>query len=310
MPEFTGDYGLIIGEDNQIQIDSTHRVLPVCHFGKLFMPGTPVPPGMYNYWGPLPSFEESDWPYGNRPDYLPDRAWAGFPQASESIPCTDIKAMAIRPNSTRYSAFKPRRGVYHPNMGASSWAVPYEDGGFLDACIISEGPYDIVHTDPYLYYDHPEPVEYVAYSYDPYDNPPKRYGLEIYNGDGDVVFNSGVNFLKIKEVKLVDISNSYYYIYGGENWITIGFTPVTVTHDTMNPYYLMTICGELLQGSQKVYSNSLWVRNYFTLGIKKISSTSCSIGWIRYYYGGSNSVSPYPNFAMHPSHISLAMCTL
>ena len=35
-----------------------------------------------------------------------------------------------------------------------------------------------------------------------------------------------------------------------------------------------------------------------------------AFSWIRYYYGGSNSVSPYNNYALHPSHISLAMCTL
>ena len=225
---------------------------------------------------------------------------------SESIPCTDIKAMAIRPNSTYYSAFKPKRGLYHPEMADAMWDIPYEDGGFLDACIISEGPYDLF-SYPFLY---PETVEYIAYSYDPLQNPPKGFGLEIYDDEGDVVFNSGVNFLKIREVKLVDISDSYYYIYGGQGWMTIGFNPVTVTHDTVNPYYLMTICGERLQGSQKVWSNSLWVRNYFTLGIKRISSTSCSIGWIRYYYGGSNSVSPYNNYALHPSHVSLAMCAL
>lgn len=305
MPEFSGDYGLILGEDNQIQINSTHRVLPVCHFGKAFSQGYPTPPDTQWNWGPLPSFEEGDWPYGNEPQYLPDRAWACFPQLSQSIPCTDIKAIAIRPNTTYYSGFKPKRGLYHPAMDDALWTMPYEGRGFLDSCIISEGPYDISTYPP----QYPDPVEYIAYSYDPYDNPPKGFGLEIFNGEGEVVFNSGVPFLKIREVKLVDISDSYYYIYGGD-WMTIGFNPVTVTHNTVNPYYLMTICGEWLQGSQKVWSNALWVRNYFTLGIKRISSTSCSIGWIRYYYGGSNSTSPYNNYALHPSHISLAMCTL
>lgn len=307
MPEFDGDYGLIIGEDNQIQIDSKHKLLPVCHVGKAFYQGTLLIFDPQGHWGPLPSFEEKDWPYGNTPDYLPDRAWAYFPQLNESVACSDIKAIAIRPNTTYYSAFKPKRGLYHPRVSDLTWDAPYEGAGYLDTCIVSEGPYHVTQWPDPL--QSPASVEYIAYSYEPLQNPPKGYGLEIYNDDGDVVFNSGVNTLKIREVKLVDISNSYYYIYGGSEWRTIGFNPITVTHDTPNPFYLMPIAGELLRGCQKVWSSSYWVRTQFTLGIKKLSSTSFSLSWIRVWYGDPRT-SMYNNYAMHPSHVSIAICTL
>lgn len=94
------------------------------------------------------------------------------------------------------------------------------------------------------------------------------YGLLVYNPSGELVFNSDgkpFNIVSVHEVTLA--------------------TPPTgiqdVSHGAVNPFYILTPRGYGVRSEEATGppAAELYVKRAYTVGIKKLSSTSVRVGW-------------------------------
>ena len=97
----------------------------------------------------------------------------------------------------------------------------------------------------------------------------ETYGLRIYNPGGNLVFDSGKRYFKVRSVHTFSVENPSGTVY----------PYVDISHpDTSNPFYILTpgsfffLCWETVQG----YRVALGM-----MGLKKLSATSVRVGWFR-----------------------------
>jgi hypothetical protein len=129
-------------------------------------------------------------------------------------------------------------------------------------------------------------------------NPAKSgdaYGMRVYDGSANLVFDNGLSYFKIASVHSVNISGA-----PNSNPPT---NYVDITHDAVNPYYILSPQGFWVLtsggGSQK---GILW----WKIGLKKLSSTSVRISWFLFASGVTNT--PL-NQGLNPS-MKLIVCSI
>ena len=89
------------------------------------------------------------------------------------------------------------------------------------------------------------------------------YALRIYNPGGDLCFDSGKSYLKIKQIELISISPTGY---------------TDISHSSYsNPYYIFT--GSSFWHNVVDGGDGNDYTRFYTIGIKKLSSTSVRVGW-------------------------------
>jgi len=97
----------------------------------------------------------------------------------------------------------------------------------------------------------------------------ETYGLRIYNPGGNLVFDSGKRYFKVRSVHTFSVENPSGTVY----------PYVDISHpDTSNPFYILTPgsfffrCWETAQGYRVAIG---------MIGLKKLSATSVRVGWFR-----------------------------
>ncbi len=144
-------------------------------------------------------------------------------------------------------------------------------------------------------------IEYAVYSPDVNDiHALPTWGLVTYNEDGDVVFNSDVNYLKIVDIKDIDRSTLL-------NWGS-----VTINHDVKNPFYIIPNNwgggGYAAPGPGGGGTGAL----YRSIGVRKLSETSAKIEW--FYVWNTPPVMGFGyklnDFFNVPNPFRVAICTL
>jgi len=95
------------------------------------------------------------------------------------------------------------------------------------------------------------------------------YGLLVYNSGGNLVFDSGKKYLKIRQISSASLSNPSAWSYPSSD----------VSHTSYSdPYYVLSPnCGFWYLSAQ--INPSQWRFQYLKIGLKKLNSTSVRVGW-------------------------------
>lgn len=277
----TDDYGLVIGNHNNIQISSNYRNLPVWYSGTASGIGS-------SGWSPLVSYEPENWKYGIEPPHK-HRGWIHYPGLSD-----DALAIAFRPGYSWYVTSRIGHGIHNPEIGYKY--EPY---------LLCEGPFNKTVA--------PDSVEYVVYSYKAYDNiQTNQYGLEFRNAQNEISFHSDVNHLKIREMKSFTPSSLAAVDYGGDSGYSVFFYSQTISHATENPYYILPYIGSHVLLSVKVTPDmDYWCYSTAVIGLKKISATSCRVSFFIYSMRNYASLGGFDAWIHAYSHpLYIAICTL
>jgi len=108
--------------------------------------------------------------------------------------------------------------------------------------------------------------------------PKPNYGMMVYDGLGNVIYNSDCKVLKINEILEVNINS----------------LPITLSHNAQNPYYIVPYMTKIWH-SEGHYNPKVGLVEYnlkqYAIGIKKLSSTQISVSW--FYYGLRLFETPY-----------------
>jgi len=166
-----------------------------------------------------------------------------------------VPLVAIRPSATRYVAIKG----YH------------KTGSNFDAFL--------VHSEY-----HPWPFSAIDIDWKSYrenrNASGEDYGLLVYNASGELCFDNGLDYLKIREVHSITLNSPIY-----NNYLALVLDKKTITHSNYsNPYYILsrsTYWTITDPGGPPPYNLAL-----LTIGVKKVSSTSVSVGWFITHTGG------------------------
>jgi len=169
-----------------------------------------------------------------------------------------VPLIAIRPPTDRYAAVK----CYHKTSSNFDAFLVHPE---LDAW-----PYSAMYIDWKSYRENR-----VASGED--------YGLLVYNSDGDLCFDSGKSYLKIREVHSVTLDDP----------TLDGYDPVldseVITHSSYsNPYYILSRNSYWELGFGPTGSTPPYFAMLFSIGVKKVSSTSVNVGWFQVYGAGYN----------------------
>lgn len=100
-----------------------------------------------------------------------------------------------------------------------------------------------------------------------------NYGMMIYDASGNVIYNSDCKILKISEIFEVNINS----------------LPVTITHNSVDPYYIVPYMTKMWHSAGHFNPNIGLIEyylDYYTVGIKKLSSTQISVNWFIYVDDG------------------------
>ena len=168
-----------------------------------------------------------------------------------------VPLVAIRPSATRYVAIKG----YH------------KTGSNFDAFL--------VHSEY-----HPWPFSAIDIDWKSYrenrNASGEDYGLLVYNASGELCFDNGLDYLKIREVHSITLNSPIY-----NNYLALVLDKKTITHSNYsNPYYILsrsTYWTITDPGGSGPPPHSIAM---LTVGVKKVSSTSVSVGWFITHTGG------------------------
>ena len=166
-----------------------------------------------------------------------------------------VPLVAIRPSATRYVAIKG----YH------------KTGSNFDAFL--------VHSEY-----HPWPFSAIDIDWKSYrenrNASGEDYGLLVYNASGELCFDNGLDYLKIREVHSITLNSPIY-----NNYLALVLDKKTITHSNYsNPYYILS------RSTYWTITDPCYPPPYnlalLTIGVKKVSSTSVSVGWFITHTGG------------------------
>lgn len=192
----------------------------------------------------------------------------------------NIIATAVKPNYNAFVACATGSSTYFPGGGLiQSGRDPL--GGITEA---SAGP-----------------IEYAAYSPDVNQiHGIPSWGLVTYNENGEIVFNSDIRYIKIRNI--IDINRS----------AILNFEDITIEHDELNPFYIVPhgYC-ETWEYSPGPGGGGVGIVIRL-LGAKKIDNYRVKIGWFVSQrsgpvYGGSFFAPPV--FRV-PDPLRIAVCVL
>lgn len=274
-----GEYGLFIGNYNNIQIDSRYRNLPIYYQGQASgLTGD-------SKWIPLISYEPENWQYGIEPPHK-HRGWVHYPGL---LDVADV--IAFKPGYSWYSTSRIGHGIIQDYIGQKY--EPY---------LLSEGPYNKSVA--------PDTVDYIVYSREAYNSASGSYGMVLRNANNEISFHSSLNYLKIREVKSF-IPTSLYSVNLDSDYL-VDFYSQVITHTTENPYYILPYIGMQIDFSIKVTPDmDYWCNASAVIGLKKVSATSCRVSFFIYRmanYAHLRRSSVYPYVISDPMYI--AICTL
>ena len=95
----------------------------------------------------------------------------------------------------------------------------------------------------------------------------ETYGLRVYNPGGNLVFDSGERYFKVRSVHTFNVEDP--------SWTTLPY--VDISHpDTSNPFYILS------PGSFCILTDVRpegYIADYGMIGLKKLSATSVRVGW-------------------------------
>jgi hypothetical protein len=274
------EYGLFIGNHNNIQIDSRYRNLPVFYKGQASGIGT-------SGWQPLTSYEPENWQYDIEPEYK-YRGWMHYTGLDDVA-----YAVAFKPGYSWHVSGRIGHGIYTPELNR-----------IYQPHLLCEGPYDKTVA--------PDTVDYVVYSPQAYNSvATDQYGLVLRNANNEISYHSSLNHLKIREIKSFIPSNLWSYNTSGDVRVTLH--PQTISHVTENPYYILPYIGMHINSCVKATPGGLdyWCYVRYVLGLRKVSATSCEVSFFEYHM--SNYAFLHPSVTV--SHVlntpvSIAICTL
>jgi len=105
----------------------------------------------------------------------------------------------------------------------------------------------------------------------------ENYGLLVCNSGGDLCFDSGKSYFKIHSVTTgIDLDSPPGGIGTAGDYQDITHSGIS------NPYYIVSPTAFWLVTAQVAANQTGWV--LWSIGIKKLSSTSVRIGWFFYAY--------------------------
>ena len=166
-----------------------------------------------------------------------------------------VPLIAIRPSTTRYVALKG----YH------------KTGSNFDAFLMHpeshDWPYSAIYIDWKSYRENRSASG-------------EDYGLLVYNASGGLCFDSGLEYLKIREVHSITLGDPHFDAYNN-----LVLDNETITHSNYsNPYYVLsrnTYWTITNPGPPPLFNVAL-----LTVGVKKVSSSSVRVGWFITHTGG------------------------
>jgi len=103
------------------------------------------------------------------------------------------------------------------------------------------------------------------------------YGMLVYNNDGDLCFDSGLNYFKVYSTHSISLD-----VPPDQPYVTPQYGDYQdVTHSGIsNPYYILSNRGQWFNAISNEIIGT--VEGMWTVGVKKLSSTSVRVGWILY----------------------------
>jgi len=140
-------------------------------------------------------------------------------------------------------------------------------------------------------------IEYALYSPDTNAHKPlPGWGLVTYGDRGEIVFNSGNKYLKIREI--VDVDRNTLVSAGS----------VQIEHETENPYYIVPRNIRIIS----YYISGNFGACFRTHGVRKLSSTTAEIKVFSLFgtgpvTGSPRGINPYIGI---PNPFRIAICTL
>lgn len=118
-------------------------------------------------------------------------------------------------------------------------------------------------------------IDYAGFSNKNAIVPSDAYGLLVKNASGEVCFSSEEEYFKI--VGIHNISNTWDYTNIGSQYIDI-----TVS-DATNNYFILTPINHVAYGAYLYSSPNYWWWIFYTLGLKKINSTTIRVEGLCYH---------------------------
>ena len=97
----------------------------------------------------------------------------------------------------------------------------------------------------------------------------ESYGLLVYNSSGELCFDSGKKYFRILAIETIDLAAP-----------SVDTGPYKdITHSGVSdPFYILTPLPYYISTSALSSPPNYWL-NFWTVGVKKLSSTSVRVGW-------------------------------
>lgn len=125
-----------------------------------------------------------------------------------------------------------------------------------------------------------------------------KYGIEVYNANGDVCFNSEANYLKVFTRLRIDLPglylpHFYYSTSEGSMYVEIEHAGIS------NPFYILSPCWSTVATVRREIIDNIGVHynRCLSLGLRKISSTKVRVSFFVWQ--------PYTwsNYWINPTHV-------
>jgi len=171
----------------------------------------------------------------------------------------DLTSFSATPNIPLV-AFRPNTDYYSVVYGISKSGANYN--GFYAT----------------TYYGQSTTIDWVVYT-ETLAASGESYGLKIYDDSSNIIFDAGNKYFRIAQVTTISLASIPTGAGGTGSTQTVNHAGIS------NPYYILTPIASTYT-ALPVYPYPPFlgeIRNWRT-GVKKLSSTSCSVGFFPYVY--------------------------
>jgi len=160
-----------------------------------------------------------------------------------------------------------------------------------------------------IFVSSPTTIEYAIYSPDAEGRTIPSWGLITYNENQEIVFNSGLRHLKIREI--IEVNRTPLVTWDNE-WFP-GPGTVTFNHNTPDPFYIIPNNYMFMSYQEFRKGRLFYGMCVIVIGIKKISSTSAKLERLILYQTKAEYLAKYgpePPTIDVPNPLRIAVCVL
>jgi len=125
-----------------------------------------------------------------------------------------------------------------------------------------------------------------------------KYGIEVYNADGDICFNSEEHYLRVfskVHINLPNLNTMYFWANSSHVDMSVGVEHTWI----QNPFYILSPCWSTSATVRRKIIDNIGVHynRCLSLGLRKISPTVVVVGFYVW------SVPPWTNYWINPTHV-------